>query len=160
MYPDQAYSYWRRSQAGAGGQTLFLLGLKPETAAPGLAQLPPPAPSQPESPPVTTREPELEPPPPPASKGYPQAPSTGNAVPGSLDELKSLLPKAGGVLQYLETDGWTVSDSHTYDRPGQRFSRDFVLANPKYPELAVKILYLPSRCAGHPQYRHHRIRHR
>ncbi len=150
LYPNQAYSYWRRTQPGAGGQTLFLLGLKPETAATGLAPFPPPAPSQPESPPVTTREPEFEPPPPPVSQGYQQAPSAGNAVPGSLEELKGLLPKAGGVLQYLQSDGWNVSDSHTYDRPGQRFSRDFVLANSKYPELAVKILYLPADAPGTP----------
>ena len=150
LYPDQAYSYWRRSQAGVGGQTLYLLGLKSETSAPGRAQLPPPAPSQPERPPVTTREPEWETPPPSTSKDYQQAPSTGNVVPGSFDELKSLLPKAGGVLQSLGNDGWTVFESHTYDRPGQRFSRDFVLANPKYPELAVKILYLPAAAPGTP----------
>jgi hypothetical protein len=150
LYPDQAYSYWRRSQAGVGGQTLYLLGLKSETSAPGRAQLPPPAPSQPERPPVTTREPEWETPPPSTSKDYQQAPSTGNVVPGSFDELKSLAPRAGGLLQSLENDGWTVSESHTYDRPGQRFSRDFVLANPKYPELAVKILYLPAAAPGTP----------
>jgi len=147
LYPDQAYSYWRRSQAGVGGQTLYLLGLKSETSAPGRAQLPPPAPSQPESPPVTTREPEWETPPP---SDYQQAPSTGNVVPGSFGELKSLPLRAGGLLQSLENDGWTVSESHTYDRPGQRFSRDFVLANPKYPELAVKILYLPAAAPGTP----------
>lgn len=147
LYPDQAYSYWRRSQAGVGGQTLYLLGLKPETSAPGRAQLPPPAPSQPESPPVTTREPEWETPPP---SEYQQAPSTGNVVPGSFGELKSLPLRAGGLLQSLENDGWTVSESHTYDRPGQRFSRDFVLANPRYPELAVKILYLPAAAPGTP----------
>ncbi len=149
LYPDQAYSYWRRSQAGVGGQTLFLLGLKPETSASGLAPFPPPAPSQPESPPVTTREPEWETP--PASEGYQQAPSPGgNLVPGSFNDLQSLLPKAGGLLKSLGNDGWTVSESHTYDRPGQRFSRDFVLANPKYPELAVKILYLPADAPGTP----------
>ena len=71
-------------------------------------------------------------------------------VPGSFDELKSLLPKAGSLLQSLENDGWTVSESHTYDRPGTRFSRDFALANPKYPELAVKILYLPADAPGTP----------
>lgn len=147
LYPDQAYSYWRRSQAGVGGQTLYLLGLKPETSAPARAQLPPPPPSQPEGPPVATREPEWETPPP---SDYQQAPSTGNVVPGSFDELKSLPPRAGGLLQSLKNDGWTVSESHTYDRPGQRFSRDFVLANPRYPELAVKILYLPADAPGTP----------
>jgi len=147
LYPDQVYSYWHRSQAGVGGQTLYLLGLKPEISAPGRAQLPPPAPSQPESPPVTTREPEWKTPPP---SDYQQAPSIGNVVPGSFGELKSLPLRAGGLLQSLENDGWTVSESHTYDRPGQRFSRDFVLANPKYPELAVKILYLPAAAPGTP----------
>ena len=37
-----------------------------------------------------------------------------------------------------------VSESRTYDRPGQRFSRDFVLTNRQYPELAVKIVNLPA----------------
>ena len=54
------------------------------------------------------------------------------------------------MLQGLETDGWTVSESHNYDRPGQRFSRDFVLANRKYPELAVKIAYLPANAPNTP----------
>ncbi len=161
LYPDQSYSYWRRSQAGVGGQTLYLLGLKPEAPGPGLTQLPPPAPGQPENPPVTAREPEWGPPPPqpppPATTGEPewvppapQAPSTGNAVPGSLNELKGLLPRAGALLQSLEAHGWTVSQSHNYDRPGQRLSRDFVLTHPMYPELAVNILYLPSDAPGTP----------
>jgi AMIN domain-containing protein len=143
LYPNRAYSYWRRSQAGVGGQTLFLLGLKSESAAPGPAQQPPPAPGQPESPPAATGEQEWEPPP-------PQAPPTGNAVAGSLDELKGLLPQAARLLQSLENHGWTVSASHTYDHPGQRFSRDFVLINRQFPELAVEILYLPSDAPGTP----------
>jgi len=148
LYPDRPYIYWRRSQAGIGGQSLYLLGFKPDNSAPAQAQLPPPAPNQPESPPVTTREPEGETPPPPTSNQ--QAPPTVNVVPGSFDELKSLLPKAGGLLQSLENDGWTISESHTYDRPGTRFSRDFALSNPKYRELAVKILYLPADAPGTP----------
>jgi hypothetical protein len=71
-------------------------------------------------------------------------------VAGSLGELKGLLPKAAGLLQSLENHGWTVSASHTYDHPGQRFSRDFVLANSQFPELAVEILYLPSNAPGTP----------
>ncbi len=63
-------------------------------------------------------------------------------VPGSFAELRRFLPKAERLLQSLETEGWTVGESHTYDRPGQRFSRDFVLSNRKYPELAVKIVHL------------------
>ena len=55
-------------------------------------------------------------------------------------------------MQSLEREGWTVGESHTYDRPGQRYSRDFVLANRKYPELSVKIVYLPASGPGTPAF--------
>ena len=43
-----------------------------------------------------------------------------------------------------------MSESNRYDRPGQRFSRDFILTNRKYPELAVKIAYLPANVPSTP----------
>ena len=43
LFPDQPYSFWRQSRPGIGGQTLFILGLKPDTSGRGLAQLRPPA---------------------------------------------------------------------------------------------------------------------
>jgi hypothetical protein len=165
LYPGQPYNYWRRSQVGTGGQRLFILGLKAEGSARSLAELQPPGPSRSESLPLPSPS---SPPPPAAGKpgwepsqpaprpaepapqeSRPAAPS-GNAVPGSFAELQQLLPSARGLLQSLETNGWTVSESHTYDSPGQRFSRDFVLVHPRYPELSVKIVYLPASSPGTP----------
>jgi hypothetical protein len=37
-----------------------------------------------------------------------------------------------------------VAESHRYDRPGVRMSRDFIITNSRYPELSVKVAYLPS----------------
>ena len=153
LFPDQPYAYWRQSRPGAGGQTLLILGLKPDASAPSQTRLqqtapaePPPAP--PESPAPLVREPEYESTPPP--EDYKQPLPTGNVVAGSFGDLRQLLPKAEPLLQSLEREGWTVSESHTYDRPGQRFSRDFLLINRKYPELAVKIVYLPANSPGTP----------
>ena len=86
------------------------------------------------------REPE---PPPPPPEDYGIKEERGTVATGSFGELQRLIPKAGVLLQGLEKDGWVVSESHTYDRPGQRFSRDFVLTHRQYPEMAVKIVNLP-----------------
>lgn len=156
LVPGQPYAFWRQSRAGAGGQTLFILGLKTDSTT--LAQrqprrTPESMPPPPESSSGAVRGPEYGSTPPPAEPSpgeYQPAPPTGQAVSGSLAEVQRLIPKAGGVLQYLGSDGWTVSEAHTYDRLGPRFGRDFILANPKYPELAVKILYLETRAPGAP----------
>ncbi len=159
LYPDQPYTYWRQSRPGTGGQTLFILGLKPDLGARSLAQMRPPSgaeprnPQEPESLQGTMREREWESPPPPsepAPEGYRQPQLPDSTVPGSFAELRRLLPKAGSLLQSLESDGWTVSESHTYDRPGQRLSKDFLLTNQKYPELSVKIAYLPANAPSTP----------
>jgi hypothetical protein len=158
LFPDQPYAYWRQSRPGAGGQTLFILGLKADSSAPSLGPRQPRraqelAPSPPGRPSEAGRGPEYgstSPPAEPNPEEYRQPTPMSGAVTGSLAEVGRLIPKAGRVLQYLGNDGWTVSDSHTYDRPGQRYSRDFVLANPKYPQLSVKILYLQNRAPGAP----------
>lgn len=158
LFPDQPYSFWRQNRPGLGGQTLFILGLKPDTSGRGLAQLPPPAepaptPAAPESPALPARQPGYEATPPPAEppvEEYKQAAPTGNAVPGSFADLRQLLPRAGALLQSLENEGWSVGESHNYDRPGQRQFRDFTLTNQKYPELAVKIVYMPANAPGTP----------
>jgi len=74
----------------------------------------------------------------------------GSVAPGSFAELRRLMPKAAQLLQGLETEGWVVSESNRYDRPGQRLSRDFILNNRKYPELVVKIAYLPANVPNTP----------
>ncbi len=158
LYPDQPFDYWRLVRPGAGGQTLFILGLKPDASAARTAQMQPPlpssaAPAAPVNPPQPGREPEWESTPPPAEPApeeYRAVPPAGNVAPGSFSELQRLMPRAGPLLQGLERDGWTVGDSHTYDRAGQRFSRDFNLSNQKYPELTVKIVYLPATAPGTP----------
>ncbi|MCX5892631.1 MAG: hypothetical protein NTW80_06610, partial [Deltaproteobacteria bacterium] len=124
LFPDQPYSYWRQSRPGSGGQTLFILGLKPDTSGRSQAQMrspasPEPPPAAPESPSPPMRQPEYEatpPPPAPPMEDYKQAAPAGNVVPGSFGDLRQLLPKAGTLLQSLESSGWTISESHNYDR--------------------------------------------
>jgi hypothetical protein len=156
LFPDQTYAFWRQKRPGAGGQTLFILGLKPDTSGRSLAQMRPPAqpvPAPPENPSPALREPEYEPSPPPAeppqAEYKPTAPM-GNVVPGSFAELRQLMPRGETLLQSLERDGWTITESRNYDRPGQRLFRDFTLAHRQYPELAVKIVYMPSNSPGTP----------
>jgi hypothetical protein len=158
LFPEQPYVFWRQTRPGVGGQTLFILGLRADTSGRGQAQMLAPSPAEPEPstaapPPTAGSGPEWEsspPPPEPAPEASRQPPLAGNAIPGSFAELRRLIPKAGLLLQGLERDGWSVSKSHTYDRPGQRYSRDFTLSNRKYPELVVKIAYLPANVAGTP----------
>ena len=90
-----------------------------------------------------------DPPPPGEDEGGYQEPR-GSVAPGSFAELRRLMPKAAQLLQGLETEGWAVSESNRYDRPGKRFSRDFILNNRKYPELVVKIAYLPANVPNTP----------
>jgi hypothetical protein len=161
LYPEQPYSFWRQSRQGAGRQTMFILGLK-TTGASGrsLAQRQPPATPEPynarppENPPAPAPEREWQSTPPPPAEPAPEETQTqqpaGNAVSGSFADIQQLIPKAGPVLQNLERTGWSVGDSHTYDRPGQRYSRDFVLNNARYPQLVVKIVYLRSDSPGTP----------
>jgi hypothetical protein len=158
LFPDQPYAFWRQTRPGVGGQTLFILGLKADTSGRGQAQMRLPSPAGPEPsiaepPPTAGPGPEWESSPPPAEPApqtYRQPQLEGNAIPGSFAELRRLIPKAGVLLQSLQRDGWSVSNSHTYDRSGQRYSRDFSLINQRYPELVVKILYLPANVANTP----------
>ncbi len=170
LFPDQPYVFWRQSRPGADGQTIFVVGLKADPSArPKLAQmrLPEPAPEAPtqdwkrqlgSEPDVLKRgelepvEPEKQPEPAPEEyrEEYRRPAAPANLAPGSFAELKHLIPKAGALLQGLEKEGWSVSESHNYDRPGMRFSRDFILKNHRYPELAVKILYLPANTPNTP----------
>jgi hypothetical protein len=159
LFPDQPYVYWRQSRPGTGGQTVLMVGLKADpTARPRLAQMRPPETGAPTWTPTKPDELELKegepvPPPPPPVPGPEESryqEPAGSMAPGSFAEVRRLIPKAGALLQGLETDGWTVSESRNYDRPGQRFSRDFLLANRKYPELAVKIAYLPANAPNTP----------
>ena len=162
LFPDQPYAYWRQSRPGTEGHTIFMVGLKADPEAPPkLAQMRPPEPSEPEwkrqlgPEPEVLKERELE----PASPGASPEPGPEDfraqeplisTAPGSFAELRRLLPKAETLLQGLERDGWIVSESRNYDRPGQRFSRDFLLNNRKYPELVVKIAYLPANTPNTP----------
>jgi hypothetical protein len=140
LFPEQPYKFWRQTRGGADGQTLFILGLTPDPTAALVRRTFGSGPQEtPESP--GFREPE---PPPPAPEDYGFKEERGTVATGSFAELQRLIPKARPLLQGLEMDGWVVSESHTYDRPGQRFSRDYTLTNRQYPELAVKIVNLPA----------------
>lgn len=154
LFPERPYVYWQKSRPGAAGQTFFILGLKPDLKAqPVQARVAtPPAPAPPPPTPrseIQERETAPETPE-PGNNDYRSQEPQGNVAPGSFSELRSLMPKAGNLLQGLETDGWRVSESHRYDRPGTRLSRDFSLTNSRYPELAVKIASLPANVPNTP----------
>jgi len=157
LFPEKPFTFWKMNRPGAGGQTLFILGLKSDPRARPVQARVVPAPV-PEPEPVPTASPRGEsqdtetipnPPPPGEDEGGYQAP-TGSVAPGSFAELRRLMPRAGQLLQGLATEGWVVSESNRYDRPGKRFSRDFILNNSKYPELVVKIAYLPANVPNTP----------
>jgi len=145
LFPETPYKFWRQSRGGPGGQT-FILGLTPDPTAVQARQAPVP---EPPSAPGAMAQTEPEPPP-PAPEDYGVKEERGAVATGSFAELKRLIPKAGPLLQGLESDGWVVSEARTYDRPGQRFSRDFILTHRQYPELSVKIANLPGNAPNVP----------
>jgi len=155
LFPEKPFTYWKQTRPGAGGQTLFTLGLKPDLRArPVQARVvapaePAPAPTPPPSGELRESETVPEPSPLREDEGGYQEPKSGVA-PGSFAELRRLMPIAGRLLQGLEAEGWAVSESNRYDRPGRRFSRDFILTNRKYPELVVKIASLPANVPNTP----------
>jgi hypothetical protein len=155
LFPEKAFTYWKMNRPGTGGQTLFILGLKPDPKARPVQARVVPSP-EPEPVPAAPlggdiREPETMPDPsPPGEEGGGYQEPRGSAAPGSFAELRRLMPKAAPLLQGLETEGWVVSESNRYDRPGKRFSRDFILNNSKYPELVVKIASLPANVPNTP----------
>jgi hypothetical protein len=155
LFPNKPYAYWKQSRTGKEGQAFFFLGLRPELSPyPAKAKILPPAESATAPPPAPMEEIQEKTAVPESTGpgeeegGYhePQAPVT----PGSFADLRRLMPRANRLLQGLKTDGWMVTESNRYDRPGQRFSRDFVLTNQKYPELVVKIAYLPANVPDTP----------
>ena len=155
LFPEKPFIYWKLSRPGAGGQTVFILGIKADPKArpvqARVAPSPEPEPVPTAPPPGEFQERESTPdtPPPAEDEGGYQEPR-GSVAPGSFAELRRLMPKAAQLLQGLESDGWVVSESNRYDRPGKRFSRDFILNNRKYPELVVKIAYLPANVPNTP----------
>jgi hypothetical protein len=155
LFPEKPFTYWKQTRPGTGGQSLFILGVKPDAQArPVQARVVPPsepAPATPAPPAAEVREHETTPEPyaPRDDEGSYQEPK-GSLAPGSFAELRRLIPKAAGLLQGLEAEGWSVSESNRYDRPGKRLSRDFILNNHKYPELVVKIVNLPANVPNTP----------
>jgi hypothetical protein len=149
FYPESPYVYWKQIRPGRGGQTFFILGLKPDAKARTVQARVVPSSEPPPSGKIQEKETGPEPPGPSEEEGGYQEPK-GEVSPGSFAELRRLMPKGARLLQGLETDGWTVAESHRYDRPGRRLSRDFILTNAKYPEMAVKIAYLPANLPDTP----------
>jgi hypothetical protein len=155
LFPEMPYTFWKQTRPGTGGQFLFILGLKPDTQARPVQTrvVPPlepaPAPTAPPAGDFQQSETVPEPSPPRDEESGYQEPKS-SVAPGSFAELRRLMPKAVRLLQGLEAEGWVVSESNRYDRPGKRFSRDFVLNNHKYPELVVKIVYLPANVPNTP----------
>jgi hypothetical protein len=155
LFPEKPYTFWKQIRPGTSGQFLFILGLKPDTQARSVQArvVPPvepsPAPTPPPADDFQPSETVPEPSPPRDEEGGYQEPKS-SVAPGSFAELRRLMPKAARLLQGLEAEGWAVSESNRYDRPGKRFSRDFILNNHKYPELVVKIVYLPANVPNTP----------
>ena len=145
LFPDHPYNFWRQKRGGPGGQVFFILGLTPEGGSAPERRVPKP---EAPPPPEVSRDRPPEPLPPPG--GYGAREERGSVAAGSFAELRRLIPKAGSLLDWLEKSGWAVAESHTYDRPGQRFSRDYLLTNRQYPELAVKIVNLPANAPSVP----------
>jgi hypothetical protein len=156
LFPGRPYVYWQKSRPGSAGQTFYILGLKPDLqthlAQTRIAPPPTPAPVAPAPEPAEEiqQKESLPEPPEPKSQDYGYQEPLGNVAPGSFAELKHLIPQAANLLQSLETSGWVVAESHRYDRPGRRFSRDFIINNSRYPELSVKIAYLPANVPNTP----------
>ncbi len=147
LFPERPYTFWKKIQR-AGGQTLWQLGLNPDAAAPRADRPRPPEPYG--APPIPKgREPGPEFAP-PGMDDYGQKETRGGGAPGSFGELKNLMPAAGTVLTGLEAEGWTIAEFHSYDRPGQRLSRDFLLTHRQFPQLVVKIVYLPANMPNTP----------
>lgn len=155
LFPGKPYVYWKQSRTGKAGQNFFFLGLKPASLRqPAKAAIVPP--ERPAAVPTTPapmgeiqeKATTPEPPGPGEEGGYhePQAP----VVPGSFADLRRLMPRADRLLQGLKSDGWMVAESNRYDHPGRRYSRNFVLTNQKYPELVVRIVYLPANVPDTP----------
>jgi hypothetical protein len=154
LFPGKPYVYWQKSRHGSAGQTIYLLGLRPDLQT-HLAQTQvatPPAPEPVTPAPEPKAEVEANKPMPEATEAHdygtpgPQA----NVTPGSFAELRHLIPQANNLVQNLESSGWVVAESHRYDRPGVRMSRDFIITNNRYPALSVKIAYLPANVPDTP----------
>jgi hypothetical protein len=156
LFPGNPYVYWQKSQPGSSGQTFYILGLKPDLKTqPVQARVAEPPAPEPVAPAPEPKEEvqeqgALPEPPEPKTPDYGYQEPQSNVTPGSYAELRHLIPQAGNLLQGLETSGWTISESHRYDRPGRRLSRDFILTNSRYPELSVKIAYLPANVPNTP----------
>jgi hypothetical protein len=156
LFPEKPFVYWQKSRQGSQGQTFFILGMKPDLKArPRQTRLGAPKAPRPAAPPPRAKEEtqETEPTPEapePSDNDYGYREPQANAAPGSFGELRRLMPKAAKLLQGLESTGWTLSESHRYDRPGRRLSRDFIITNPRYRELSVKIAYLPANVPNTP----------
>ncbi len=144
MDPQRPYTWWRRLQTLKNGQTVFLLGLKPEVT-PRQAELLPPPPPEP-TPQIEERQPE----PAPAPEPRWSPPPSGPRPVGGFAELRYLIPRAASLWQFLEKDGWSVLEAKNYDRPGKRFSRGFTLTNHRYPEAVINIAHIPANTPGAP----------
>jgi len=154
LFPHKPYVYWQKVRPGSGGQSFYLLGLKPDLRT-HLAQTQVTTPPAPQAViPAPAPKPEVQEsesiPEPPKAQDYGYREPPANVTPGSFAELRQLIPQANNLVQYLETSGWVVAESHRYDRPGVRMSRDFIITNNRYPELAIKVAYLPANVPDTP----------
>ncbi|MEW6387296.1 MAG: hypothetical protein AB1491_07250 [Thermodesulfobacteriota bacterium] len=141
--PDKPYTFWRQSRPASGGQALFLVGLR---ASPVPVREPAAVPEPAET--KETYKEEVKPE--PGAEKFFLPEGKGLELKGGYAEIGRLIPKAKPLLGFLENDGWNITESQDYDRPGQRLSRGFVLTNHKYPELTVKIVNLPANTPGSP----------
>ena len=147
FFPERPYTFWKKLRKETGGQTFWELGLNPDAAAASQRPRPPEPYEAPPIPKDREPGPEFAP---PGMDDYGQKETRGAGTPGSFGELKNLMPAANTLLTGLEAEGWTIAEFHSYDRPGQRLSRDFLLTHRQFPQLVVKIVYLPANLPNTP----------
>lgn len=162
MVPGKPYSWWRQSRPLKDGQTIFMVGLKPD---PSRAQplTPPRTPEPPremaERLPEPTPKPQWSPPPQKMAERLPEPtpkpqwtppPSGPPPAPGGFPELRYLVPQAASLWQALQKDGWMIAEAKNYDRPGKRLTRTFRLTNGRYPDIVINIAHIPANTPGAP----------
>ncbi len=162
LVPGRPYTFWRTSRAAPRGGHQFVLGIRPDAAAPALkppaATAPGPVAKAPEAaptPPARSYEPEAPAGPRPLGEqqaaSRPRSPEYDYQRPTSstMAEIYSLMPAAGPVLEFLERQGWSAQKDSA-GRKGSPGSQRFVITNPSHPDLAITAEHVPTRANTTP----------
>ncbi len=161
LVPGRPYTYWRSSRTSPRGGYQFVLGIRPDAAAPPPAAtarpaLPKIAEPAPAPPPLPTRSYEPGPTAGPRPSGEPQGgpPRTPEydyrrPTSGTMAEIYNLMPGAGPVLEFLERQGWNAQKDNA-GRKGSPASQRFVMTNASHPDLSIAAEHIPTRAGSAP----------